>query len=411
MSSYILLTAALIVFALILRLFAENKDLIDFFTTGLDSGFKFSEIMLLHNVAKQARLEQPVSLYWSVPALNQGIATILRDARNKGTESSEKIQTLLSKIYKYRTKIELDPRNSHSMKTTKSLAPGQRLRIVLKGRGVFSSRVINAGRELVIELPMQEGTSFVAGHDWIGKNISVYLNRPGDASYVFDTQVHNAVMASDRTSLFLAHSENLFRTQKRKSVRCSCQIFAQLYLVSPEMNRTSVEVVPGLKCLVEDISEDGAMIRIGGAGKKDINIKVQFALDDKMVVMFGVVRAVEYNAQANQSRLHFEYIDPDPVVKNSILTYVYKILPQDEKDALEAIAEVEKDEEIDAAAANADMDFSPQTSAISTAEAAHAVAAALSSGNNESSHSVPESDEKDDDFEFFMPPPSELEKK
>lgn len=352
MSSYILITIALLILALILRFFTQNKDLIDFFTTGLDSGFKFSEIMLLHNIAQKAGLDQPASLYWSVPALNQGIATILKDARENGTESSEKIQGILSKIYKYRTKVELDPRNSHSMKTTRALAPGQRLRIVLKGRGVFTSRVINAGRELVIELPLQKGRVTIQGHDWIGKQISVYLNRPGDASYVFDTTVHNAVIASDRTSLFLAHSENPFRTQKRKSVRCACQIFAQLYLVTPEMDKSSVEIVPGLKCLIEDISEDGAMIRIGGAGKKDINIKVQFALDDKMVVMFGVVRAVEYNAKSNQSRLHFEYVDPDPLVKNSILTYVYKILPQDEKDVLEAIEGAEKDEAVDAAAAN-----------------------------------------------------------
>lgn len=351
LSSYILLTILLIVFALVVRFFSTNKDIIDFFTTGLDSGFKFSEIMLLHTIAEQANLEEPTALYMSVPALNQAIATILRDAREKGTDSSEKIQTFLSKMYKYRTKVELDPRNSHVMKTTKSLAAGQRIRVVLRGKGVFSSRVINAGRELVIELPQQNGRVFFGASEWIGKTISVYLNRPGDASYVFDTKVHNSVTAGNRTSLFLAHSENLIRTQKRKSVRCTCQIFAQLYLVRAGMDRTSVEVEPGLKCLIEDISEDGAMIRIGGAGKKDIVIKVQFPLEDKMVVMYGIVRAVEYNQQANQSRLHFEYIDPEPSVKNSILTYVYKILPQDEIEALEAMAQVEKDVEEEAAAA------------------------------------------------------------
>ncbi|MBQ0166974.1 MAG: PilZ domain-containing protein, partial [Treponema sp.] len=342
----------LIIFALIIRFFAINKDIIDFFTTGLDSGFKFSEIMLLHHIAEEAELEEPTALFWSVPALNQGIATILKDARSNGTESSEKIQSFLSKMYKYRTKVELDPRNSHSMKTTKSLSPGQRLRVVLRGRGVFSSRVINAGRELVIELPVQPGMPYIPGPEWVGKGISVYLNRPGDASYVFDTQVHNSVTAGNKTSLFLAHSDSLVRTQKRKSVRCACQIFAQLYLIRPDMDRTSVEVEPGLKCLIEDISEDGAMIRIGGAGKKDIAIKVQFPLDDKMVVMFGIIRAVEYNQQTNQSRLHFEYVMPDPVVRNAILTYVYNILPQDKKDELTAIAAAEKDEEMDAAAAN-----------------------------------------------------------
>lgn len=352
MSSYILLTCALIVVALILRFLNQNKDIIDFFSTGIDSGFKFSEIMLLHSIAKQAQMEEPIALYLSVPALNQAIARIIRDAREKGTESSERIQEFLSKMYKYRTKVELDPKNSRAMKSTRSLAPGQRIRVVLKGMGVFSSRVINAGRELVIELPYQKDRAFIAGSDWIGKSISVYLNRPGDASYVFDSVVHNAVTAGNKTSLFLAHSNNLIRTQKRKSVRCACQIFAQLYLVRPEMDRGTVEVEPGLKCLIEDISEDGAMIRIGGAGKKDICIKVQFPLDDKMVVMFGIVRAVEYNAQSNQSRLHFEYIEADPVVKNSILTYVYKILPQDEKEALEALEQVEKDEAEEKAAAD-----------------------------------------------------------
>lgn len=308
--------------------------------------------MLLHSIAKQAQMEEPIALYLSVPALNQAIARIIRDAREKGTESSERIQEFLSKMYKYRTKVELDPKNSRAMKSTRSLAPGQRIRVVLKGMGVFSSRVINAGRELVIELPYQKDRAFIAGSDWIGKSISVYLNRPGDASYVFDSVVHNAVTAGNKTSLFLAHSDNLIRTQKRKSVRCACQIFAQLYLVRPEMDRGTVEVEPGLKCLIEDISEDGAMIRIGGAGKKDICIKVQFPLDDKMVVMFGIVRAVEYNAQSNQSRLHFEYIEADPVVKNSILTYVYKILPQDEKEALEALEQVEKDEAEEKAAAD-----------------------------------------------------------
>lgn len=355
MSSYIILTVALIILALILRFLTQNKDIIDFFSTGFDEGFKLSEIMLLHNIAQKANLEEPTALYWSVPALNQGIATILSDARKMGTESSEKIQNFLSKMYRYRTKVELDPRNSHSMKSTRSLLPGQRIRVVLKGRGVFSSRVINAGRELVIEQPYQKGMPYIAAHDWIGKIISVYLNRPGDASYVFDTQVHNAVTASDKTSLFLAHSENLIRTQKRKSVRSACQIFAQLYLINPHMDKYAVEIEPGLKCLIEDISEDGAMIRIGGAGKKDINIKVQFPLDDKMVVMFGVVRAVEYNQQSNQSRLHFEYIEPDPVVKNAILTYVYNILPQEQKEVLEAIAQVEKDVADDAAAADGQL--------------------------------------------------------
>ena len=354
MYTVIFAIVALLAIIGISRILVLKKKEINFFTTGMDSGFKLKEIILLYKVAASAQLEEPSALYWSIPALNRGIAFVLSNARKKGTENTPSVQDFLTKLYRYRTKVELDPRNSKSLKTTKGLDPGQRIRVVLKGRGVFSSSVSSVGRELVISLPVNNnGEVVIPSKEWIGKTISIYLNRAGDAGYVFDTLVRNALTFSGRSSLYLAHTETLLRTQKRKSVRCACNIFAQLYVFVKGMSQTSVETEPGLKCLIEDISENGAMVRIGGLGRKNTTLKLQFPLGDRVIIMFGIVRAVEFNSKMNQSRLHVEGIDISEETKNAILSYVYNVMPKDDRDREEAIIQAEADakEDINALAA------------------------------------------------------------
>lgn len=337
-----------IIFLLLLVLFVRflyhKSDFIKFFSTGLDSGFKIKEIYLLYQAASFANIPEPVSLFLSVPALNNCIAFILKDAQDSHLENDPKILKFVEKLYNYRTKVELDPRNSHSMKSTKSLKTGQKIRIVLKGFGVFSSKVVNSGRDLVITLPLQKNVILLSATEWVGKSVSVYLQRAGDAGYVFDTIVKDAGAFNGASVLQLEHTEKLIRSQKRKSVRCSCNIIGQLYIVNSEtMSQTAIETSSGLKCLIEDLSEDGALIRIGGKGQKNIKIKIQFQLGEEYIVMFGVVRAVEYNQNSNQSRLHFECVTLPQKMKNEILTYVYNVIPQEEKDAFEAMTQAESD--------------------------------------------------------------------
>ncbi len=341
----IIIAAVLAVVILISRVLVHKKKEVSFFTTGIDSGFKLKEIILLYKVATLAQLEEPSALYWSIPALNRSIAFVLSNAREKGTENTPSVQDFLTKLYRYRTKVELDPRNSKSLKTTKGLNPGQRVRIVLKGRGVFSSSVVSVGRELVISQPVNNrGEVVIVSKDWVGHTVSIYLNRPGDAGYVFDSIVHNALTFNGKTTLYLAHTDILLRTQKRKTVRCACNIFAQLYVFSNgRMSQTAVENEPGLKCLIEDISESGAMVRIGGVGRKNMQIKLQFPIGDRILVMFGIIRAVEYNSTMNQSRLHIEGIDIGEETKNAILSYVYNVMPKDDRDREEAIMQAEAD--------------------------------------------------------------------
>ena len=124
------------------RLLVVFSDKIKFFTTGNDCGFKFAECIVLWKLAKMTGLEEPAALFVSVPTLNRAISSLLAEARRKGYENSPKIQNLLTKLYKFRTKIDIDHENKCGLESTKYLDKGQRLRVVFPGhKGVFSSEI------------------------------------------------------------------------------------------------------------------------------------------------------------------------------------------------------------------------------------------------------------------------------
>ena len=287
-------------------------------------------------------LEDPETLFVSTASLSRCITNLIETSRREGTEGSPETQNFLAKLYKFRTKIELAAENRRGLESSRALSNGQRLRLILKGSGIFASKIVNNSRDLIITVPIQDGRIKIPPENWKGKEISVYLWRKGDAGYVFDTKVLSAGIFWGQNVLYLAHSENLFRAQKRKSIRTECHIPAQLYVIKEAVSDYSqVETAPGFKCLLEDISSDGALIRIGGKGVNNIQIKLQFELDNALILMYGLVRSVEYNAANQQSRLHLECLHIEPSMRNAILSFVYKVLPEDQKNAEVALSELE----------------------------------------------------------------------
>ena len=354
---FLVLFITVICLFLFVRLLVVFQVPIQFFSTGQDKGFKFSEILLLWKLAKEAEIEEPLSLFVSVPTLNMAISKIVMDSKSDGTETLESTQNFIAKLYEYRTKIDLEHENKKGLESTKYLEKGQRLRIILKGNGVFVSEILSVGHEIIIRVPLQNNVAVIPANDWVTHEVSVYLWRKGDAGYVFDTRVTNAGTFQGQSVIYLAHTNQLERAQKRKSIRAACQIYAQLYFLTEEIpDYDAVEISDGYKCLLEDISEDGAMIRIGGKGKQNIKIKLQFDIDDRLIIMFGIVRAVEYNQQENQSRLHFECLHIEKEMKNKILEFIYRDLSEETKDELTALAEVEQ-EGIDEGVLNADGSY------------------------------------------------------
>lgn len=324
-------------------LFSVFKSKIQFFITGIDEGFSLGDLFLLWNVSQLCELEQPTSLFYSLPALTKCIAQIstLTSANSENGESNQKLMT---KLFDYRTKLQNEADDKKGLQSTTTLDKGQKLRVILPGHGVFATEIVANGTQLVINVPKQKDMIVVPAEEWVGKVVNVYLWRKGDARYVFDTTVTQSGLYIGKSSLFLKHSNNLIRTQKRKAVRAKCDLQGDLFIVRKEnVDYTAVETQNGYKCKIEDISESGAQIRIGGKGVENIVIKLQFNIQNKLVIMTGIIRTVQYNEEINQSLLHFECTHIEPAMRNEILAFVYQVLPAEEKEIIEALAQTDED--------------------------------------------------------------------
>ena len=332
----------LIILAIMGAVYTAFKPKINFFITGLDSGFSFPEISMLWNAAELCNLEQPTSLFYSLPALTSCMTQI---SNVTSSDNSAKNQLLMTKLFNYRTKIQNEADDKKGMTTTHSLDKGQTLRIILPGKGVFTTEIVGNGNFLVINVPRQKNLIPLSGEDWVGKVVSVYLWRKGDARYVFDTTVTQSGLFLGKSSLFLKHSSNLVRTQKRKAVRVKCQIYGMLYIIKKDkVDINAIETQNGFRCLIEDISESGALIRIGGKGVQNVKIKLQYNIQNKLILMVGVIRTVEFNEEQNQSLLHFECTHIETAMRNEVLKFVYNMMPENEKEVLEALEQTEVDE-------------------------------------------------------------------
>jgi c-di-GMP-binding flagellar brake protein YcgR len=330
----IIIIAAGGILALFLAKSKEGKSAswIQFYAKGKDAGFSFKEIELLRRLAVKANLEDPASLFWSQNQLDVCIRSLVRNMHLTGGESDTGSHDFLSKLYDFRKKIEMDkPRVKNGISNSRQVSDGQNLRILVAGSGVFKSQIVkNTNQYLTISRPTSN--KLPGTFSWQSIKISVYFWREDDAGYVFDSEVLDEVFSKGIASLKISQSDSLFRTQKRKSIRVKLHKSAFLYLLANEEDAGKIEVNPGLKCFLEDLSDTGCAVTIGGKAVSGLRTKIQFALNNTPIIMVGTVRSVEYKEDLNRSLLHIE-ADPLPIeIRNQILGEVFGMLPEEEED-------------------------------------------------------------------------------
>ena len=318
---------------LILAVTSKDKsNWIQFFAKGKDAGFSFKEIEMLRKLAVKSNLEDPTSLFFSQNQLDLCLRSFVKTLHNSGGMNDPENQDFLSKLYDYRKKIEMDkPRIKNGITNSRQMGEGQNLRILVPGTGVFKSQAVkNTANYLTIARP---ATNKLPGtFSWTGMRISVYFWREEDAGYVFDTDVLDEVYSKGIASLKVSHTDSLFRTQKRKSVRVKMHKPAFLYLLNSDEEVNKVETKPGLKCFVEDLSDTGAAVTIGGRAQAGLRVKIQFSLSNAAICMCGTVRSADFREDLNRSILHIE-ADPLPIeIRNKIMGEVFGMLPEDEED-------------------------------------------------------------------------------
>jgi Predicted glycosyltransferase len=323
--SVIVAMLLLVVLALALR-GGKRYSWAEYFMRAKDAGMSLSEAKELREAARLAGLEDPTNVLWSPRDMDRAITVLTARLKAENREKARDGVLLMDHVYALRKGIEFEqPRFKFGIRSSRQVGAGQRLRVLVHGVGVYASTVIdNNPHYLVVSYPV--GQRIPRDWVWKGKKVSIYFWRRDDAGYVFDSYVMDDLRIRSVPVLQISHSESLLRTQKRRSIRARSKIPAYLYLLKRiEGAYEKPESVPGLRAMVQDLSEDGAAVAIGGKAKAGLQVKLQFGLDEHSVVMSGTVKNVDYDIEANRSVLHIEAMTPSPRMRNAIRSFVYNI--------------------------------------------------------------------------------------
>ncbi len=305
---------------------------VQFYVRGKESGFRFRELNLLRRVAVENNLRNPTSLFWSERTLDRCIrGTIIKFRAHSKIEDEGSIQ-FLNKLFDFRKRVEFNlPKYRLGIQSSRSLTAQQPLKITFPGGSVYTSKVVeNMRKYLAIAYP--KGKPLPVGFSWQGQKIDVYFWRMEDAGYYFESKVLGDYMERQFPILHISHSDQLVRTQKRKSVRAQLDTSGVVIPLQSIQQADEVwEPTGGFRCKMVDISEDGAAVIVGGRAKPGMPVKIQTEIDSEEVVICGTIRGVTYKQSKNLSVLHIQAVDPTPTMKNRILTFVYGVFKESER--------------------------------------------------------------------------------
>jgi len=332
MVNLLLIVVVILLFVTLTLLLRGDKRFspLEYYARGKEVGFTFSEARAVLDMSRIAGVTDPTASLWSIRELDACIKAFDKKFRAEGKERDRSTLHFMEKLYEFRKRLEFElPKYKSGITSSRFIRPNQRVRVLVEGVGVYSSTVIDSNeRYLVVSYPV--GGRIPSGFQWKGSRVSVYFWRQEDAGYIFDTYVLEDLRIRDIPVLQLGHSESLLRTQKRKSLRVRSRMPAYLYLLKRlEGAYEKPERVPGLKCVVQDLSEDGVSVLIGGRGKVGLLVKAQFYIGDDQIVMSGTVKGAEYDVEKKQSLLHIEAMLPSPRMRNMIRSHVYNVGPGD----------------------------------------------------------------------------------
>jgi c-di-GMP-binding flagellar brake protein YcgR len=269
-------------------------------------------------------MPDPDSLFQSPELTDFCIRSLTQTMRAGGNNSPER-QDFIARLYEHRKKIEAGEPQQR-LTTSREIEAGQNLRVVIDNFAIYRSQVIKNTPDYILAtrpVSLKPRPAF----SWLGQKIAIYFWQEEDAGYVFDCKVLDEMLVKGAAAIKISHSDSLVRTQKRRSPRVKTHKSTYLYLLHDDAPSDKLETKPGLRCFVEDLSDTGCSVIIGGKVNPGIRVKLQFELDRKPFSMSGVVRSAEYNGTTNRSLLHIEADSLNQEAKNAMFGEMFSAVP------------------------------------------------------------------------------------
>lgn len=325
----------------------QISDYVRFFIEGKDLGFSFSDLALLWRVGAYTGLENKTRLFWYVPALDECIKFISKQVENLSeTKAGNKLQNLLTKLYDYRTKVELkEIQKRGAMDSTRQIKRGQICTISVSGEPAVYGKLKANTYDFLIFALFEDSAKRAEKISWNEKLVKIDFWRQDGAGYIFSAKSIDAKRLNDHIELRIKHSADITQTQKRKSVRVECEFDAYVCPLKTDEEYNSKPIIGGIPCTVKDISEDGAMFTVKGKALKNTKMKLQFKINNAFIIMCGKIVRFSYDAAHDISKVNLECEFLEQKMKNTILSFVYKIPVETSNEFISTILPEEENNE------------------------------------------------------------------
>jgi c-di-GMP-binding flagellar brake protein YcgR len=316
----------------------------EFYSRGRKEGFRFREIGFLRQMTLQNQLEKPQSIFWSTKQLDKCLKPALNRISSDTTLSDDYKHIMTGKLLDLRTKAEFNlPKYKKRIRETTALQPQQKIVMRDDVFGTFVSRVVEVTRKyMAVTMPKTQSDPVTL--NWKSRRLSVYFWRLDDAGYLFETKVIDQITSEEYPLLYLAHSKNLQRMQKRKDIRVKTGLRARfkpiVYSLVEGDNRAVISQRIHTGHII-DLSASGCCMLSEKVLKKNDRIKLEFKLtQEKKIVALGVILNDSKTADGRVRKYNIMFAKIGPTSKSNILLYVFNIFG--ERDSEEQPDPVEK---------------------------------------------------------------------
>ena len=313
----------------------SSIDFVRFIFAGRKKGFSTSELLLLWKINSLVNFNTKAHFFSSIKSLDFCIMVVQTEVENtKNAQKEQEGTHLLSKLYNYRTQFELELiQEQYHIETTYDIEPKQVCLLLSQKVGSIYARVEEVTKSEVRFVMFDSSAAKASKHKWKEDYVQVYFWRRGDAGYFYVSHILSGRQRKDGYEMCIAHSNELRRTQKRKSIRASCRFEGVMFPLHSDLEFNSrYEKKGGVKCKIKNISEDGAMFYVKGRAERGVSIKLQFAINHKNIVMCGIIIRFIYDEASNTSKVHFKALAVTEPHRNTILSFVYNIIEQQKPD-------------------------------------------------------------------------------
>lgn len=292
----------------------------EFIARGREAGLTPHEIKMLKKTADILEMDKPLTLLGSVANIDRAIIK-LNNLLEESDFKDYDIIDLLEELYKYRKQIEMEKiERRTSISTSRDIDVNQQVKITIGNMEIPILGVITENNPNYLNISLTRETSVKPGVNWDGP-VNVFFWRKNDAGYFFEALVSEK---SSSTDWKLSHSTELIRSQKREDLRIDLEQNAYIYKLSDISKKNSrSEGFTGIFAQIKNISEGGLAFLINGKVTKGLPLKVEFLLNEKIVVVCGVVKDYSHNSINNISTVRLRFIEPDFQMLTQIRSYLY----------------------------------------------------------------------------------------